>query len=71
VVNTRLHQEKYKFKHTNLTPKVLQWPNFGHCYFGHVAVIRRCDMIFGNFMVSRKLKGLFVKLKNARFGHLL
>jgi hypothetical protein len=27
-----------------LTAKALQWPNFGHCYFGHVAVIKRCDM---------------------------
>jgi hypothetical protein len=31
---------------TTLTPKALQWPNFGHFYFGHVAVIKICDMIF-------------------------
>jgi hypothetical protein len=33
----------------SLTPKVLQRPNFGLCCFGHVAVIRRCDMIFWKF----------------------
>jgi hypothetical protein len=27
-------------------------------------------MIFGNFIVSRELEGLSVKLKNARFGPL-
>jgi hypothetical protein len=32
-----------------LTPKALQGPNFGHCYFGQVLVIRRCDMIFWEF----------------------
>jgi hypothetical protein len=32
-----------------LTPKVLQRPNFGLCYFGHVAVIRGCDIIFWEF----------------------
>jgi hypothetical protein len=58
-------------KESNLIPKALQWPNFGHCYFGQVHVIRRCDMIFWEFMVSRELDGLSVKLKNARFGPLL
>jgi hypothetical protein len=33
----------------NLIPKAHQWPNFGHCYFGHIAVIRRCDTIFWEF----------------------
>jgi hypothetical protein len=33
----------------SLAPKALQWPNFGHCCFGHVLVIRRCDMIFWEF----------------------
>jgi hypothetical protein len=32
-----------------LNTKVLQRPNFGLCCFGHVAVIRRCDMIFWEF----------------------
>jgi hypothetical protein len=32
-----------------LTPKAHQWPNFGHCWFGHVVVIRRCDMIFWEY----------------------
>jgi hypothetical protein len=32
-----------------LTPKALQWPNFSHCCFGHVAMIRRCDMTFWEF----------------------
>jgi hypothetical protein len=32
-----------------LTPKALQWPNFGHCCFGQVLVRRRCDMIFWEF----------------------
>jgi hypothetical protein len=54
-----------------LTLKAHQWPNFGHCCFGHVAIINRCNMIFGNFMVGRKLERLFVKLKNTRFGPLL
>jgi hypothetical protein len=39
--------------------------------FGQVPMIRRCDMILGNFMVSRELEGLSMKLKNARFGPLL
>jgi hypothetical protein len=30
-------------------PKALQWPYFGHCYFRHAAMIRRCDMIFWEF----------------------
>jgi hypothetical protein len=29
--------------------EVLPWPNFGHCCFGHVAVLRRYDMIFWKF----------------------
>jgi hypothetical protein len=33
----------------SLTPKAQQWPNLGHCYFGHVVVIRRCNMIFREF----------------------
>jgi hypothetical protein len=32
-----------------LTPKALQWPNFGDCCFGQVPVKRRCDMIFWEF----------------------
>jgi hypothetical protein len=32
-----------------LTPKALHWANFGHCYFRHVIVIRRCGMIFWEF----------------------
>jgi hypothetical protein len=35
-------------KNKKLTPKAHQWPNFDHCCFGHVAVIR-CDMIFWEF----------------------
>jgi hypothetical protein len=34
---------------SGLTIKALQWPNFGHCCFGQVHVIRRCDIIFGEF----------------------
>jgi hypothetical protein len=41
-------QAKKPFLST-LIPKALQWPNFGHCCFGQVLVIRRCDMIFGEF----------------------
>jgi hypothetical protein len=38
-----------KSKYGYLTPKVLQRSNFGFCCFGHVAMIRRCDMIFWEF----------------------
>jgi hypothetical protein len=58
-----------------LTPKALWWPKMAFAILGKFLVIRRCDMIlwkfYGNFMVSRKLEGLSVKLKNARFGPLL
>jgi archaellum biogenesis protein FlaJ (TadC family) len=33
---------------STLTPKALHWPNFGHCCFGQVPIIR-CDMIFWEF----------------------
>jgi hypothetical protein len=57
---------------SKLIGKVLQRPNFGICYFGHVVVIRRSDMIFSEFyIVSRELEGLSVKLNNTRFGLLL
>jgi hypothetical protein len=55
----------------SLTSKALQWPNLAHCCFGHVVVIRRCDMFFGEFYIRRELEGLSVKLNNARFGPLL
>jgi hypothetical protein len=54
-----------------LIPKVLRGQILAFAVLGHVAVIRRCDMIFGNFMVGRELEGLSVKLKNASFGPLL
>jgi hypothetical protein len=62
---------EYKTNNFSLTPKVLRGQILDFAGFGHVAVIRRCDMIFGEFMISRELKGLFVMLKNARFGPLL
>jgi hypothetical protein len=43
-------RSRYLLRHFSiLTPKALQWPNFGHNCFGHVVVIRRCDMIFWEF----------------------
>jgi hypothetical protein len=33
----------------NLTPKALWWPKNGLCCFGQDPIIRRCDMIFGEF----------------------
>jgi hypothetical protein len=34
---------------TTFNPKVLQRPNFGLCCFGHLAMIRRCELIFWEF----------------------
>jgi hypothetical protein len=34
---------------TFLILKAHRWPNFVHCCFGHVDVIRRCGMIFWEF----------------------
>jgi hypothetical protein len=58
-------------KITKLTPKVLRRQILAFALFGHVVVIRRCDMIFWEFMVGRELEGLSMKLKNLRFGPLL
>jgi hypothetical protein len=55
----------------NLTPKVLRGQILAFASIEHVAVIRRCNMIFREFMVSRELEGLSMKLKNARFGPLV
>jgi hypothetical protein len=36
-----------------------QWPNFGHCCFGHVAVLKRCDIIFWEFYVKYGIRRAF------------
>jgi serine/threonine protein kinase len=36
-----LRNKKFE-DYARLTPKVLQWPKFGHCCFGHLSIRRRC-----------------------------
>jgi hypothetical protein len=47
------------FEVSRLIPKAHQWPNFGHCCFGHVVVIRRCDMIFWEFYHKKGIRRAF------------
>jgi hypothetical protein len=49
LTNKLIENSKFKCKKTYLTPKVLRGQILAFAVFGHVAVIRRCDMIFGEF----------------------
>jgi hypothetical protein len=54
-----------------LTPKVLRGQILAFSILGMLCDKEDVIRFFGNFMVGRELEGLFVKLKNARFGPLL
>jgi hypothetical protein len=49
-----------------LTPKVLRGQILAFAVFRHVAVIRRCDMIFGEFYTRLGIRRAFYEAKEHR-----
>jgi hypothetical protein len=52
----------------DLTPKVLRGQILAFAVLGMFLWYEDVSWFFGNFMVGRELEGLYVKVKNVRFG---